>query len=90
MQLRKNLIIVIAGGKKEYTFYAGGSFERLTTLVRNEGAGARNRISDLTDCEREPIHIPGSIQPHGVLLAIDPASLKVVQIAGDTNTAAWP
>jgi chemotaxis family two-component system sensor kinase Cph1 len=25
---------------------------------------------DLTACEREPIHIPGSIQPHGILLAI--------------------
>ncbi|QRM29797.1 ATP-binding protein [Microvirga sp. VF16] len=25
---------------------------------------------DLTACEREPIHIPGSIQPHGMLLAI--------------------
>jgi light-regulated signal transduction histidine kinase (bacteriophytochrome) len=25
---------------------------------------------DLTACEREPIHIPGSIQPHGVLLAV--------------------
>ena len=24
---------------------------------------------DLTNCEREPIHIPGTIQPHGVLLA---------------------
>ena len=44
-----------------------------------------SRISDLTDCDREPIHIPGSIQPHGVLLAVDPASLKVVQIAGDTR-----
>jgi len=28
---------------------------------------------DLTACEREPIHIPGSIQPHGVLLAIRPS-----------------
>lgn len=26
---------------------------------------------DLTTCDREPIHIPGSIQPHGVLLGID-------------------
>jgi len=26
---------------------------------------------DLAACEREPIHIPGSIQPHGILLAID-------------------
>lgn len=27
-------------------------------------------ISTLTTCESEPIHVPGSIQPHGVLLAI--------------------
>ena len=26
---------------------------------------------DLTNCDREPIHIPGSIQPHGVLMALD-------------------
>lgn len=26
---------------------------------------------DLTTCEREPIHIPGAIQPHGLLLAVD-------------------
>ncbi|CAM2781005.1 ATP-binding protein [Rariglobus hedericola] len=25
--------------------------------------------ADLSDCEREPIHIPGTIQPHGFLLA---------------------
>jgi light-regulated signal transduction histidine kinase (bacteriophytochrome) len=25
---------------------------------------------DLTACDREPIHIPGSIQPHGMLLAV--------------------
>ena len=24
---------------------------------------------DLTDCDREPIHIPGAIQPHGLLIA---------------------
>jgi chemotaxis family two-component system sensor kinase Cph1 len=23
---------------------------------------------DVTNCEREPIHIPGSVQPHGVLV----------------------
>lgn len=26
---------------------------------------------DLTNCDREPIHIPGRIQPHGILLACD-------------------
>ena len=25
---------------------------------------------DLTACDREPIHVPGSIQPHGILLAV--------------------
>lgn len=33
---------------------------------------------DLTNCDREPIHIPGSIQPHGFLLACD-AGLRIVQ-----------
>lgn len=28
-------------------------------------------IVNLTNCDSEPIHIPGSIQPHGFLLAID-------------------
>ena len=39
--------------------------------------------ADLTNCEREQIHIPGSIQPHGALLVLEPATLRVVQIAGD-------
>ena len=36
---------------------------------------------DLTSCEREPIHIPGSVQPHGVLFALDPASLRIEQVS---------
>jgi chemotaxis family two-component system sensor kinase Cph1 len=28
--------------------------------------------ADLSNCDREPIHIPGSIQPHGALLAFMP------------------
>ena len=32
---------------------------------------------DLTNCDREPIHIPGAIQPHGVLLAFDEAGRLV-------------
>lgn len=41
--------------------------------------------ADLTDCDREPIHIPGSIQPHGLLLVVAPDSLAVLQVAGDTR-----
>ena len=40
--------------------------------------------ADLTTCDREPIHIPGSIQPHGVLLVIDRQDLTVEQMAGDS------
>ncbi len=32
-------------------------------------------------CAREPIHTPGAIQPYGVLLVIDPASLEVLERA---------
>ena len=41
--------------------------------------------ADLTTCDREPIHIPGSIQPHGVLLVMDRETLRIEQIAGDTR-----
>jgi two-component system, chemotaxis family, sensor kinase Cph1 len=37
---------------------------------------------DLSQCDREPIHIPGAIQPHGTLFTIEPATLTVVQFAG--------
>ena len=32
---------------------------------------------DLTPCEREPIHIPGAIQPHGAILALQPADFSL-------------
>ncbi|WPQ60901.1 ATP-binding protein [Chitinophaga sancti] len=32
------------------------------------------QVLTIENCESEPIHIPGSIQPHGMLLAIIPAS----------------
>ncbi|ADP70763.1 multi-sensor signal transduction histidine kinase [Rhodomicrobium vannielii ATCC 17100] len=41
--------------------------------------------ADISNCDREPIHIPGSIQPHGALLAIDPEDLQILQAGGDTG-----
>ncbi|QWT18421.1 GAF domain-containing protein [Bacillus sp. NP157] len=38
-------------------------------------------LPDLTACDREPIHIPGSVQPHGVLLVVDAATKKVLQVS---------
>lgn len=36
---------------------------------------------DLTNCEREPIHIPGTVQPRGALLAVSEPDLVVVQVS---------
>jgi light-regulated signal transduction histidine kinase (bacteriophytochrome) len=42
-------------------------------------------VLDLTICDREPIHIPGLIQPHGVMLVADPLTLAVTHAAGDVE-----
>jgi light-regulated signal transduction histidine kinase (bacteriophytochrome)/CheY-like chemotaxis protein len=39
----------------------------------------------LTNCDREPIHIPGAILPHGALLVIDANTMTVLQAAGDVT-----
>ncbi len=41
--------------------------------------------SDLSACDREPIHVPGSIQPHGVLLVAERQSGCIVHVAGDVE-----
>ncbi len=45
---------------------------------------------DITDCDREPIHIPGSIQPHGILLALDPADTICVVSANAPEVLGRP
>ena len=40
---------------------------------------------DLTNCDREPIHIPGLIQPHGVLLVLQDPSLEIIQVSSNTQ-----
>ena len=42
---------------------------------------------DLEACAREPIHIPGAIQPHGCLLAFDPGSRIVRQASANAGAA---
>jgi two-component system, chemotaxis family, sensor kinase Cph1 len=36
-------------------------------------------------CSQEAIHIPGSIQPHGMMLVVERESLKVLQAAGNVE-----
>jgi light-regulated signal transduction histidine kinase (bacteriophytochrome) len=42
-------------------------------------------MTDLTTCDREPIHIPGAILPYGAMLVLDGVDLQVLQAAGDTE-----
>ena len=42
-------------------------------------------LAKLTTCDAEPIHIPGSIQPHGMMLVLDRIDLSVRQVAGDVE-----
>ena len=39
--------------------------------------------ADLNNCESEPIHIPGSIQPHGVLLGIQLPDYTITYCSGN-------
>ena len=36
---------------------------------------------DLSNCDQEPIHLPGSIQPHGGLIAFDATTQQVLQVS---------
>ena len=36
---------------------------------------------DLTNCDKEQIHIPASIQPHGGMVILDPTSFTIVQVS---------
>lgn len=40
---------------------------------------------DLSNCDREPIHIPGKIQAHGVLLVLKEPELTIIQASKNTE-----
>ncbi len=40
--------------------------------------------ANLTNCEREPIHLAGSVQAHGALLLLEDGSLRVLQASANT------
>jgi two-component system, chemotaxis family, sensor kinase Cph1 len=41
--------------------------------------------ADLTNCERELIHLAGSVQPYGLLLALREPQLRIVQISANAQ-----
>ncbi|MBE9094380.1 ATP-binding protein [Tychonema sp. LEGE 07203] len=40
---------------------------------------------DLTNCDKEPIHLSGHIQPHGVLLVVREPELEILQVSENTQ-----
>jgi light-regulated signal transduction histidine kinase (bacteriophytochrome) len=44
-------------------------------------AGGAGNATELGNCEREPIRIPGSIQPHGALLVLAKDDRTVIQVS---------
>jgi light-regulated signal transduction histidine kinase (bacteriophytochrome) len=47
-------------------------------------ASSANGAVDLSNCAREPIHIPGKIQPHGLLLVLEEAALIVRRVSANS------
>lgn len=52
--------------------------ERDTVKPAATGPGRSGFAVTLDNCAREPIHLPGQIQPHGALVAFDPATETVL------------
>lgn len=42
------------------------------------------KVDLITSCDKEPIHIPGSIQPHNVLLVLQEPELTILQVSDNT------
>lgn len=65
------------------------SRQRVAAVAAQETVDRRRRAEpvDPDVCEREPIHLPGTVQPHAAMLAADPATLEVVACSENTRDA---
>src|SRR5580704_2795864 len=48
-------------------------------------APRQDSLPDLDVCEREPIHIPGSVEPNGALLVVQEPDLNIIQASANTG-----
>jgi light-regulated signal transduction histidine kinase (bacteriophytochrome) len=46
-------------------------------------------VTDLSNCDREPIHTPGSIQPHGFLIVLEPAGWTITGASTNAREFFW-
>ncbi len=52
------------------------------------GMAETQLLIDLTGCDREPIHVPGHILPHGAMLVIDAVTLDVQEMVRGLDSCA--
>ncbi len=64
----------------------GNKTPREKTTRQTEQAVTTSGATDVTNCDREPIHIPGAILPHGAMLVLDDETFDIVQVAGDVTS----
>ena len=58
---------------------------KATEFVPREELSEKELKDALETCAREPIHIPGRIQPHGAMLVVELETDKVVQVSQNIN-----
>jgi chemotaxis family two-component system sensor kinase Cph1 len=61
------------------------TYRTASTIESVRGEGTQPAPIDLSNCEREQIHIPGAIQPHGILFALDDVHLRIMHISENTS-----
>lgn len=86
----------------EVSFRAAREHDRYWIVVRplgflapsrqraaGEAVGRRVRAEPVDPgvCEREPVHTPGAVQPHAVMLALDPDTLEVQACSDNVSDA---
>ena len=50
---------------------------------------ATGTVFDITECAREPIHLLGSVQSHGALLALAEPDLTITVASANTAALLW-
>ena len=58
--------------------------EPLSTPINNQDMENATQL-DISNCDKEPIHIPGHIQSHGFLLALNPVTLDIERVSANVT-----
>ncbi|CCE01088.1 GAF domain-containing protein [Bradyrhizobium sp. STM 3809] len=66
-------------------FSEGVVTQAIDPILESTASAGSADGTDLTPCDRELIHLPGAVQPHGALLAFEPDRPQITHAGGDTT-----